>query len=395
MKWIYFFFLLSFLANTSCSQRPPISGTIAFSADSHHWNPTVYLIQPRTLKELATSYSGVVIDSAIIAKDGSFAFKELPEFTHPVLLELAIQPKGVSFPNRLENENIDLSNYFPIVWRSGDHLEILASADQFQHTFSFRNPTPENAALLSLRDIRQKGYQKLQFRPIREAHEEADLLEDEKAILDFQQPIMDFARQTEHLLPAMVAIRWVSPNNDYERVPEFLYDQCKKWETAYSDHPWVVELCEKGDPKKLPVLKGGVIPDALLPLLSGDSTSLYSLLGNRITVLDLWASWCAPCRVENREVLLPLWEKYHDNGFQIVGYALDAGDKAWKNAIEKDGAAVWVHASHLQGDDAPLMATLRIQTIPANFILDGQGKVLAKNLHGENLVKFIEKYLQQ
>ena len=92
--------------------------------------------------------------------------------------------------------------------------------------------------------------------------------------------------------------------------------------------------------------------------------------------------------------LVPLWEKYHQDGFEIVGYSLDASQKAWKRAIEKDGAYRWLHASHLQGDDAPLLDVLRIRTIPANYLLDAKGEILGKNLHGNKLNQFVAMYMK-
>jgi len=130
-------------------------------------------------------------------------------------------------------------------------------------------------------------------------------------------------------------------------------------------------------------------------MLSGDTIALYQVMGKRLTLLDLWASWCAPCRRENRDFLVPLWENYHKKGFEIIGYSLDASEKTWKRAIEADGAYRWLQASHLQGDDAPLLDVLRIQTIPANFLLSGDGEVIAKNLHGEDLIRFVERYMEE
>jgi thiol-disulfide isomerase/thioredoxin len=226
-----------------------------------------------------------------------------------------------------------------------------------------------------------------------ENHDAEHLLDEADALLNFQKPMMAFAEKTEYLFPALLAIRWVSPENDFERVPEFLFSQCEKWKTKNPGHPWVAQLCSKSDREKLPVLIGDKLPDYPLPMLSGENSELYNLMGERLTILDMWASWCAPCRKENRNYLVPLWDKYHEKGFQIIGYALDGNESAWKKAIEKDGASRWPHASHLQGDDAPLMEVLRIQTIPANFILDADGRVLAKNLHGEELMEFVGDYM--
>ena len=393
MKKITYLLLLLLPLHTNCSGQAPLSGKISL-APNDQWAPILFLIQPRSLDEVATSFLGQVIDSAKVKADGSFVFDKLPDSPTPILLELAVQKKGEQFVNRLNNEDPDSDNYCPIIWKNGFKLKISASIAQFQSSFSIENPSPENAALLKLRDIRQAAFQQFLSKNKNEEHDEAKLLDAEAARLNFQKSLMDFAQQSDQLLPALLAIRWVSPNQDYERIPEFLFSQCQKWQSSHPGHPWVAQLCQKSDRERLPVLIGDKLPDALLPMLAGDTLTLTQLIGKRrLTLLDLWASWCAPCRRENREFLVPLWEQHHKNGFEIIGYALDASAPAWKKAIEADGASRWVHASHLRGDDAPLMEALRIQTIPANFLLDGDGKVIAKNLHGEALMKFVQAYL--
>ncbi|WP_373548415.1 TlpA family protein disulfide reductase [Haliscomenobacter sp.] len=393
MKQITYLLLLILSLHTSCTGQAPLSGKITL-APNDQWAPTLFLIQPRSLDEVATSFLGQVIDSARIKPDGSFVFEKLPDSVEPMLLELAVQRKGEPFVNRLNNDDPSSANYCPIIWKNGLKLKISASMAQFQSSFAIENPSPENAALLKLRDIRQAAFQQFLSKNKDEEHEETKILEAEAARLNFQKPLMDFAQQTDQLLPALLAIRWVSPNQDYERIPEFLFSQCQKWQSSNPSHPWVAQLCQKSNRERLAVMIGDKLPDALLPMLAGDTLTLTQLIGKRrLTLLDLWASWCAPCRRENRDFLVPLWENHHKNGFEIIGYALDASTQAWKKAIQADGAYRWVHASHLRGDDAPLMEALRIQTIPANFLLDADGKVIAKNLHGEELVKFVARYL--
>lgn len=379
---------------TGCSKLPPISGTLQMGPLGE-WKPVVYLIDPKGWDGIAASFMGTVLDSATVGADGRFTFEKMPDAAEPRLFELAIQSKAeAQYPNRLDNDKPGTSNYIPFVYKNGEALVVKAVADIFQRSFSIEQPSAENAALLQLRDLRQAAYDKfLGDKSISESNGEAFLFDQEKAQLYYKQAIMQFAEQTPHLLPALVACRWVSVEGDYERIPEFLVSQAERWQKEAPNHPWVAQLVAKADRKSLPVLVGDQLPDYPMPLLSGDTVGLHALLkGKKLILLDLWASWCAPCRMENRYTLVPLYEQYQAKGFQIVGYALDASKGAWATAIEKDGVGRWPHASDLQGDDAPLFKELRMTTIPANFLVDENGKVLAKNLHGEELVKWMERW---
>ncbi len=378
----------------SCNNQPGLSGTIKMNNDGI-WAPKTYLIDPITFNGISTSFLGKVIDSAIIGKDGSFGFDEMPQTIEPVLLQIAIQQKGERYANKLEMENMEVANYFPIVWKSGKRIEIATTANHFQKDLSIKDASPENEAMLLLRNVRQNAYQMYLGQIEGLAHDESNLIEMEKAYVEFQVPLMKFAEETPYLLPALMASRWVSLEGNYERTPEFIFGQCQKWKDVYAHHDWVKQLCSIGDRDVLPVLSGDLIPDFPLPMLSGDTLSLNSLLtSKKLTLLDLWASWCMPCRAENRDYLVPLWEKYQQEGFQIIGYALDASKQVWSKAIEKDGASRWLNTSHLHGDDAPLFKALRMVTIPANFLINDQGKVVAKNLHGEDLVQFVDGFME-
>ncbi|MCB0461888.1 MAG: TlpA disulfide reductase family protein [Flavobacteriaceae bacterium] len=354
----------------------------------------VYLIQPDILKEVAASYFGKVIDSAVVHPDGSFEFRNLPTSKKPILLELAIQTSGKA-PNHKETEVPTKSNYMPLLWQLGEPMHITAELDGFQKSFSIEQPSVINKALLQVRDINQKAYQTYLAGKDWQLENGTQLLEKEQAVLQYQKELIRFADSTKYLMPALVALRLVSPVNDYERVPEFLVAQCTKWKQEQPDHPWVEQLCKQSKLSNLPVLVGKEFPNLKLPTINKDTLSVNDQLGSKLTIVDLWASWCAPCRIENREVLAPLWDDYHNKGLQIIAYSLESDASAWKAAVERDGADRWIQASDLQGDDAPFMKNIRIQTIPANFILDDKGVVIAKNIHGEALVDLVKSYIEE
>jgi peroxiredoxin len=385
--WVFFPAVL-LLGSWRCSIQttPVLEGRIQ---PAEGWKPIVYLVQPRQFPEVASSFSGLVLDSAQVAPDGSFRFNKPPVATG--LLQLCVQKVGSKFHHQLLDEVPLKANYLPLVWTGKGHLYIRSRADAFQSAFTIEQPDPENQALLHLRDLRHQAWQ--QEAPNLDAeHDEDNLMEYEAAIRRFQAPLIQFSDTSTHWRAAMVAVRWTSPEGDYERIPECVMRQCNRWQSHPDAGIWFKFLCDKRS--SLPVTIGEEIPDYPLPMAAGDTLQLRQLLGKKLTILDIWASWCAPCRKENREVLQPLWAAHQNDGLQIIGYSIDSSPVAWKAAIAKD-EAIWSQASHLSGDDTPFMQNLRISTIPANFILDAHGKILAKNLHGEALNQFIAGYLRQ
>ncbi len=383
--------ILMTLTLIACHSPAYISGRLE---DIEKKDIKVYLIEPETLREVAASYFGKVIDSAVVNSDGSFEFHNLPKTKEPVLLELAIQQSGKA-SNYLQTDDPVGSNYMPILWQLGEPLQITAKLDEFQKSFSIEHPSEINKALLDLRDIKEKAYQTYLAGKHWKLEDGSQLLKKEHAILQYQTKLIEFANSTQYLMPALVALRWVSPENYYERVPEFLVGQCNKWKKKQPDHPWVKQLCKVSDPSNLPVLVGDVFPNLKFPLLTKDTLYLKDLLGKKLTIIDLWASWCAPCRKENREVLVPIWNEYHDQGLQIAAYGLESDETAWRAAVERDGANGWFQASDLQGDDAPFLKKIRVRTIPTNFVLDDKGVVMAKNVHGMALMNLVKSYMKE
>ena len=380
---------LLFSASRCQTQTPPaLSGHISLRPGRR---PVLYLVQPRSFEEIASNYAGLVVDSAVVQADGSFAFNRFEPPAAPVLLELVIQPVPGRFPNKLIDDDPEKSNYLPLVVQKGMPLRVKAEAEHFQATAMTEPFSADNQALRQLRDIRRQAFG---HSPAADEHvDEGTLMEQATRLAQFRAPLMAFADTTASMWAALVAVRWVSPENDYERVPEFLSGQCIRWRERYPEHPFTAQLCRRAAPGKLPVMIGDTIPDVPLPMSDGDTLRLHTLLGARLTLIDLWASWCAPCRRENREVLAPLWAEYRDAGLAIVGYALDSSPEAWQAAIRKDGAS-WAQASHLGGDVSPFLEALRVTTIPANFLLDADGKIVARNLHGQALKDFVRVFVQ-
>ena len=388
---IYLLLAIPFLISScQAQQQSSITGKIALHEG---WKPIVYLIQPGQFNEIVSDFRGSVIDSAEIKSNGLFAFKPIFLPSEKTLLLIAIQKLGNRFPNHLIDDSPAQANYFPFVLQQGDDIMLSADAANFQQSCTFQNPSIENQLMVTLRDIRIEAFSIFQSNQIEDVENDTLLIEKEDVHMTYVSQLMEFADTTSCFEAALVATRWVSTAGDYERMPEFFFGQCQKWNDLNPEHPFTKQLCAAADKTNLPVLIGDQFPDFKLPLVDGDTLLLSKLAGERITLVDIWASWCAPCRKENRDVLLPLWNKYKDHGLQIIAYSIDNDLSSWSEAIRKDSAA-WKHASHLTGDATPFLDAIRISTIPANFILDANGKVIAKNLYGDALKDFVKTYLQ-
>lgn len=127
---------------------------------------------------------------------------------------------------------------------------------------------------------------------------------------------------------------------------------------------------------------GQVAPEIDLKNPQGQSIKLSSLRGKYV-LIDFWASWCRPCRAENPN-LVAVHNKYSNRGFTIYSVSLDEKKKPWEKAMKKDGLA-WANVSDLKGWESETRLVYNVWGLPSNLLLDKTGKIIAKNLRGEEL----------
>lgn len=128
---------------------------------------------------------------------------------------------------------------------------------------------------------------------------------------------------------------------------------------------------------------GSEAPEIAYPDPDGNIQKLSSLRGKYV-LLDFWASWCSPCRAENPNVVAN-YKKYHDKGLEVFQVSLDKTKGAWIKAIKDDGLGEWHHVSDLQQWNSAPAKLYGVRGIPSNFLIDKDGKVIAKNLRGQAL----------
>jgi thiol-disulfide isomerase/thioredoxin len=124
-------------------------------------------------------------------------------------------------------------------------------------------------------------------------------------------------------------------------------------------------------------------PEISLPTPQGDTIKLSSTRGS-VVLLDFWASWCGPCRKENPN-LVSAYKQYHRKGFQIFQVSLDKTKEAWIKGIEDDLLGKWIHVSDIKYWNSVVVPLYKIESIPSNFLLDREGRIIASNLRGTQL----------
>lgn len=140
---------------------------------------------------------------------------------------------------------------------------------------------------------------------------------------------------------------------------------------------------------KSALLPGSTAPEIEMRDPQGEIRRLSDLKG-KVVMIDFWASWCNPCRRENPNVV-KLYHKYHEKGFEIYSVSMDKSRDAWLAAIAADGLVWPNHVSDLKGWTSSGGATYGIASIPATVLIDKEGKIIARDLRGNDLANKLKE----
>lgn len=191
----------------------------------------------------------------------------------------------------------------------------------------------------------------------------------------------------------------LNPSEDMKyfiKVDSSLFSMYPEYEPVTMLHSQVKEFIAgmPADSKIAPVTGGGAeAPEISLPTPNGDTIKLSSTRGS-IVLLDFWAAWCAPCRMENPN-LVKAYDAYHKKGFEIFQVSLDKTKEAWMKGIKDDKLERWIHVSDIQYWNSVVVPLYKIESIPTNLLLDKDGKIIASNLRGEKLQEKLAEIFKQ
>lgn len=213
--------------------------------------------------------------------------------------------------------------------------------------------------------------------------------EDKQAqkVVDAQESAMNkkFIQENPNSFISLNALETYAYSADYADIAPLYNSLSDEIKQSEGGKEWAERL-----PKLKAVALGATAPEFAEADTSGKVVSLSSFRGKYV-LIDFWASWCGPCRHENPNVV-KAFNKYKSKNFTIVGVSLDRanGKAKWLAAIHKDGLA-WTQLSDLQFWKSKVAGMYAVRAIPQNFLIDPDGKIIGKNLRGDDLEEKLAK----
>jgi len=310
-----------------------------------------------------TADESVPLDSVKADKDGNFKFEI--DLTQPTFY-------AISFYDLQTNEFI-LSNSGIEIEADGDKQEGAfktkgsKDTDNLYEFVAFRNKVQATADSM-----------KTAFMSTEDETVQAKIQEDFNG---FSAKLSTEAKQLATKFDNSVAAIFPASMLDFETEIDFVVNLADKLTKSYPNSDWVKDFDKNVQSAKKTAV-GQAAPEIELETPEGTKLALSSLKGKYV-LIDFWASWCRPCRMENPNVV-KVYQKYKDKGFEILGVSLDADKDKWLKAISDDGLT-WKHISDLKQWQSSVVPLYGIEGIPMTVLLDKDGKILAKNLRGEAL----------
>jgi len=351
--------LLSLLGGCHSDDEFTVEGALG-NASSHK----VYLAEIKNNQVIP-------MDTAVLTKDGRFRFRK--KVLQPTVFEILAEGFSmdvVAEKNRTVFIKADLRD-------TGMNVKVYGSPENtvMQEFMRYRMKEAKNVAALT--------------EELKTGHTSEDTLRVyEKNQLNeaaFYTEAKDFTLKHKNDFVSLYTVNYLSADKDYPLFSEIAGAAGAR----YRGNP-LADSLTAFIKKEKPTAVGALAQPINLPGPDGKYHSLAELKGKYV-MIDFWASWCAPCRREN-PLNVRLFNFYRSKNFTLFGVSLDRDKNEWIKAI-KDDNLTWTQVSELKEWRSEVVGTYNFQGIPHNVLLDKDGRILAKNLHGPELEAYLKKLL--
>ena len=341
----------------------------------------------KAMLEKLTLQQIVLIDSASISSDGKFKMSNVTEKGF-----YRIRVENMYWILLLENSNYDVAANFT-------NAEVYtvkgpAGCEEMQQAIRYNSEKQR-----TLQKMNEEYYAK-QNQGFPMDSLQAIALKIQEAGAVFENSLKTKIVEAKDVFVALYFVSFL-PMNKYPKenlaliqrlekeAPKSTYTQDMK--NAYASIEQQLKMQEMKEKAEKATSVGTLATDLEFDSPEGKKIKLSSLRG-KIVLLDFWASWCGPCRKENPAVVAA-YNKFKDKGFDIYSVSLDQDKGRWVNAISQDGLVWSSHVSDLKGWQSAPAAMYGVSSIPAQFLLDKEGRIIAKNLRGEELSRKLSELL--
>jgi peroxiredoxin len=359
---IYLFVLVVFMVACNSEPHYTVKGKID-GADS-----VTFLIQKREAGKTVT------IDS-VFSKNGSFKMSGSVEY--PDLVQLVAKEPRYRISFYLENARINITGKLDSLYNA----DIAGSKTHDE----YKSYIESNKVLSERYSVIYQDYQ-----IARQTNDTSKISSIEKEAQNLQTEMTQLQKDFVKNNPSSYVSPSILRNLSYEMEAEEIEAAIKTMDTNVANTPVVKDLMVRIAAMKA-VSIGQKAPDFTLNDVEGNPVSLYAKVGSKLLLVDFWAAWCGPCRQENPNVV-KVYSQFHKKGFDIFGVSLDQKKEDWVKAIADD-KLTWTHVSDLQYWSSAAAKLYAVNAIPANFLLDETGTIIARNLRGQDLTNKVSEIL--
>lgn len=322
-----------------------------------------------------TPQNAVPVDTVAINEDGTFTLVSNVD-------ELGFYQFGVSQQNRI---NLGL--------QPDEQIELSFTNPRLEEGYSVKG-SPESAKIQEIIALQIKAFRKSDS--INQVMQRAGQSNDIQTYMQlnglaqaeakrYNERLASFAEENNSSIAALIAIQQLNPEEYYSTLETVVAGL----EPVMTGHFFYDGIAEQVKAMKS-IAVGAKAPELAFENPKGEVISLSSLRGKYV-LIDFWASWCKPCRMENPNVVRT-YTQYKDKGFEILGVSLDKSKDAWVNAIAADGLT-WPQMSDLGGWQSQPAQIYGVRSIPATVLVDPDGIIIAKNLRGPSLEEKLKEVL--